>query len=174
VTRSPQLNRFLRAWRLAQQCHARGLSAREAIDRDEARRDGVSRRTFLGAMGTAGATAAIAPFGAPARMLAAAPRVAIVGAGLAGLACADRLQARGVSAVVYEAGTRLGGRCFSNRTLVAGMACENGGELIDTGHKTMLGYANQFGLPLESYVKKRGEERFWFLGRAWSDEDVVD
>ncbi len=110
----------------------------------------------------------------PARLLAAAPRVAIVGGGLAGLACADRLQAKGIQAVVYEAGSRLGGRCFSNRTLVPGMACENGGELIDTGHKTMLRYANEFGLALESYVKKRGEERFWFLDRAWSDEDVVD
>jgi monoamine oxidase len=44
--------------------------------------------------------------------------------------------------MVYEADARLGGRCFSNRTLVPGMACENGGELIDTGHKTMLAYAS--------------------------------
>ena len=115
-----------------------------------------------------------APFGASETLRAAAPRVAVVGAGLAGLACADRLQSKGIQAVVYEASSRLGGRCFSNRTLVRGMACENGGELVDTGHKTMLAYANQFGLTLESYVKKRGDERFWFLGRAWSDEDVVD
>ena len=79
-----------------------------------------------------------------------------------------------MQAVVYEASSRLGGRCFSNRTLVPGMASENGGELVDTGHKTVLAYANEFGLALESYVKKRGEERFWFFGRAWSDEEVVD
>jgi len=131
----------------------------------------MTRRQFLGAAGTAVAAAAV---GRPARLLAAAPRVAIVGGGLAGLACADRLQAKGIQAVVYEAGSRLGGRCFSNRDLVPGMACENGGELIDTGHKTMLRYANEFDLRLESYVKKRGEERFWFQGRGWSDEDVVD
>jgi len=115
------------------------LFGRQAIDDD---------------MGAAGAAVAMSPLA----VRAASPRVAIVGAGLAGLACADRLQAKGIQAVVYDAASRLGGRCFSNRTLVPGMACENGGELIDTGHKTMLGYANQFGLTLESYVKKRGEE----------------
>jgi monoamine oxidase len=174
MVRSPQLARVLRAWRLAQHCHTHGVRARDVIELEQSAADRRwSRRDVLKAGAAAGA-AAVASFGAPATLGAAAPRVAIVGAGLAGLACADRLQAKGVQAVVYEASARLGGRCFSNRTLVRGMACENGGELIDTGHKTMLGYANQFGLTLESYVKKRGEERFWFFGRAWSDEDVVD
>ena len=171
MTRSPQLARVLRAWHLARWCRHRGLPAREALARQQEAAAAITRREFLGAAGTAVAAAAV---GRPARLLAAAPRVAIVGGGLAGLACADRLQAKGIQAVVYEAGSRLGGRCFSNRELVPGMACENGGELIDTGHKTMLRYANEFDLTLESYVKKRGEERFWFHGRAWSDEDVVD
>jgi monoamine oxidase len=168
MPRSPHLARVLRAWRLAQQCHVDGLSARDVLDREHTRAGrAVTRRAFIGTSAAAVAAAAV-----PLR--AAAPRVAIVGGGLAGLACADRLQSKGVQATVYEAASRLGGRCFSNRTLVAGMACENGGELIDTGHKTMLGYANEFGLARESYVKKRGDERFWFFGRAWSDEDVVD
>jgi monoamine oxidase len=168
MTRSPQLTRVLRAWRLAQYCHARSLPARDVLDIEQtAAARGVTRRQFIGA-GAAAVAAASVPLGA------AAPRVAIVGAGLAGLTCADRLQAKGVPAVVYEASSRLGGRCFSNRTLVPGMACENGGELVDTGHKTVLAYASEFGLGLESYVKKRGEERFWFYGRAWSDDEVVD
>jgi monoamine oxidase len=174
VTRSPQLARVLRAWHLARWCRHRGLPAREALARQQEAAATISRREFLGAAGTAvAAAAAHAAVGSPA-LLAAAPRVAIVGGGLAGLACADRLQAKGIQAVVYEAGSRLGGRCFSNPSLVPGMVCENGGELIDTGHKTMLRYANEFDLTLESYVKKRAEERFWFHGRAWSDEDVVD
>jgi monoamine oxidase len=174
VTRSPQLDRLLHVWRLARQCEREGERARVVVARhQDTQARAVSRREFLGTAGAA-ALAVAAPFGAPAPALAAAPRVAIVGGGLAGLACADRLQSKGVSAVVYEAASRLGGRCFSNRTLVSGMACENGGELIDTAHKTMLGYANEFGLALESYVKKRGAERFWFFGRSWSDEEVVD
>jgi monoamine oxidase len=161
----------LRAWRLAQHCHARSLRARDVLDLEHsAARRRLTRRELLKAGAAAGAAVAMSPLA----VRAASPRVAIVGAGLAGLACADRLQAKGLQAVVYDAASRLGGRCFSNRTLVPGMACENGGELIDTGHKTMLGYANQFGLTLESYVKKRGEESFWFFGRAWSDEEVVD
>jgi monoamine oxidase len=54
------------------------------------------------------------------------------------------------------------------------MACENGGEFIDTGHKTMLAYANEFGLARESVLKKAGEERFNFLGRLWDEAEVVD
>ena len=50
----------------------------------------------------------------------------------------------------------------------------NGGELIDTGHKTMLAYANEFGLARESYVKKRGDETYYFLGQRWSETEIVD
>src|SRR5688572_21203917 len=107
MARSPQLARVVRAWRLAQQCHARNLRARDVLDLEHsvhARR--WSRRDVLKA-GVAAGAAAMAPLAAPAALRAAAPRVAIVGAGLAGLACADRLQSKGVQAVVYEAAPRL-------------------------------------------------------------------
>jgi monoamine oxidase len=45
--------------------------------------------------------------------LRAAPRVAVVGAGLAGVACARRLRDAGVPVVVLEASDRLGGRLQS-------------------------------------------------------------
>lgn len=170
---------LMRTWHAAEACERERISTREFIERremrgeqrpDERRWRG-SRREFLG---LAGAAAVAAPFAGTARVFAAAPRIAIVGGGLAGLVCADRLQEKGYSAVVYEADQRLGGRCFSNRTLVPGMAGENGGELIDTGHKTMIGYAREFGLALESYAKKPGEETFWFFGQRWSEAEVVD
>ena len=85
----------------------------------------LTRRELLKAGAATGAAVAMSPLA----VRAASPRLAIVGAGLAGLACADRLQAKGIQAVVYDAASRLGGRCFSNRTLVPGMACENGGEM---------------------------------------------
>ena len=134
MTRSPQLTRVLRAWRLAQRLPCPLVAARvTSLTSSRPRPHAASPAAqFIGA-GAAAVAAASVPLGA------AAPRVAIVGAGLAGLTCADRLQAKGVQAVVYEASSRLGGRCFSNRTLVPGMACENGGELVDTGHKTVLG-----------------------------------
>ena len=170
MPRTDLFRSVLRAWRVAAFAEAHQLRTTDALERTAAPRR--SRRDFLAA---AGAAIAAVPAASVARLSAAsAPRIAIIGGGLAGLACADRLQTKGYSAVVYEAAARLGGRCFSNRTLVPGMACENGGELIDTGHKTMLAYANEFGLPLESYVKKRGAETYWFFGQAWSEAEIVD
>lgn len=48
----------------------------------------------------------------------AAPRVAVVGGGIAGLTCARELRLRGCDPVVFEADARLGGRCSSRRTRV--------------------------------------------------------
>ena len=64
--------------------------------------------------------------------LPSAPRIVVVGAGLAGLACAHRLVSSGVEVVVHEAGTRVGGRCWTHRgAFASGQIVEHGGELID-------------------------------------------
>lgn len=172
MARSRSFDRVLSAFRLAHLAETNGLSTDDVLARRDAARDAsadVSRRRFLA---TTALTAGAALTGGVT--FAAAPRIAIVGGGLAGLACADRLRAKGLPSVVFEASTRFGGRCVSNRTLVSGMACEGGGELIDTAHKTMLAYANEFGLPVESYVRKRAAERYYFFGRSWSEAEVVD
>ena len=44
-------------------------------------------------------------------------RIAVVGAGIAGLACASSLKARGARVVVYEAGRRPGGRNGRRRSV---------------------------------------------------------
>jgi renalase len=48
----------------------------------------------------------------------AAPRVAVIGAGVGGLSCARELRLRGYEPVVFEANDRLGGRCSSRSTRV--------------------------------------------------------
>ena len=168
--RTPLFREVARAIHAARFCEFSGLRTREGLERLAEVRH--SRRQFLAAAGAA--LVAASPARALAEPLRGAPRIAIVGGGLSGLVCADRLQAKGIVATLYEARTRLGGRCFSNRTLVPGMACENGGEFIDTGHKTMLAYANEFGLARETVAKKAGEDRFHFFGQAWDEADVVD
>ncbi|MBF9142836.1 flavin monoamine oxidase family protein [Hymenobacter properus] len=78
-----------------------------------------------------------------------AARVVVVGAGMAGLNCAYKLQRGGITASIYEAGSRVGGRIFTAKNLMgAGLTTELGGEFIDSGHIDMLNLAQEFGLPL--------------------------
>ena len=132
---------------------------------------GMGRRRFLAGLGAAAAAAA-----SPLRVQAmqSHSRVAVVGAGLAGLSCADRLSQRGIAATVYEASTRAGGRCWSLRNRFPGQVVERGGELIDNLHKTMIGYARRFGLTLEDYEKEEGEVFYHFDGQAFPEHAVVD
>src|SRR5215813_1419650 len=122
MSRSRAFRSLDRIIRIARFCDQYGLSTNEGLERAEAleaaAERGVSRRDFLSGaakLATLGAVGAVAgPFG---RALAT-PRppsgeVAIVGAGLAGLACGDELMRRGAPATIYEASDRSGGRCFS-------------------------------------------------------------
>ncbi len=77
----------------------------------------------------------------------AAPRVAVVGAGFAGLAAADALAAAGVDVVVLEARDRVGGRVWS-RELENGAVVELGAEFILPGNDALLSYVDRFGLGL--------------------------
>ena len=65
-------------------------------------------------------------------LAAAEARVAIVGAGLAGLTAAYELSKAGLKPDVYEGSTRLGGRCYSIK--FPGQIAEHGGEFINHGH----------------------------------------
>ena len=74
-------------------------------------------------------------------------RVAVVGAGLAGLAAADALAAAGVEVLVLEARDRVGGRVWS-RELGNGAIIELGAEFILPGNDTIHRYVERFGLGL--------------------------
>jgi len=159
MSRSPLFASIHRALAIARLCEARRLSTEQGIalarESESASAPRRSRREWLQLMGGAGAAAAVASIATPIERLSAAtsartaPSIGIVGAGLAGLACADALANRGIVASVYEAGLRTGGRCWSLRGFFPGQVAERGGEFIDTTHKTMLGYAKRFGLALE-------------------------
>lgn len=78
-----------------------------------------------------------------------APRIAIVGAGIAGLCTAWRLKQRGLHATIYESSGRSGGRMYTATGVAAPeVTTELGGEFIDMGHRKILGIARRFGLPL--------------------------
>ncbi len=79
----------------------------------------------------------------------ALPRVAIIGAGLAGLTCAYRLRQAGVTATLYEATRQAGGRTRSLRDLGPDhQVMELGGELIDSGDVHLQNLADELGIAL--------------------------
>ena len=59
-----------------------------------------------------------------------AKRVLVIGAGFAGLACADELVYAGYRVTVVEARKRVGGRVETRDNLVRGKVVEAGGELV--------------------------------------------
>lgn len=129
---------------------------------------GLSRRELL-ERGGAGAAALLAPglLGCARRDEREGPRIVIVGAGLAGLSCADRLQRRGVACRVFDANPeRVGGRCWTSRGWANGQLAEHGGEFIDTRHRRMRALARRFGLRLDDLyaVPNPGRSRIWLDG----------
>jgi monoamine oxidase len=132
-----------------------------------------SRRELLRRGGVLGAAFAVAgPAGLGRTALArgaGGPNVAIVGAGIAGLNAALTLQDKGLAATVYEASNRIGGRMHSDRSgyWADGQVSEFCGELIDSGHTTILGLAGRFGLPVDDLLAAEppgATDTYWFLG----------
>lgn len=156
MAKTPLFDHLVRAIQLTRRARRARIPIPELAEM-EAERRALGRRELLG--GTA--AAAVLPFVSacersigPRAPAAASKSVAIVGAGLAGLHCAYRLEQLGVRATVFEASGRLGGRVLTDRKTFAepdGMHCELGGELIDTGHPTMRDLASELSIPLLDY-----------------------
>ncbi|MEZ4307841.1 MAG: NAD(P)/FAD-dependent oxidoreductase [Polyangiaceae bacterium] len=122
------------------------------MDREARAARRMSRRTMLGAAAAGAALAALPGCEEDAIGTPAAGPIVIVGGGMAGLHCAYRLAEQGFASTVYEAASRVGGRMFTDRTTFPDdQHCELGGELIDTGHTTMLDLAEELGIELYDY-----------------------
>jgi monoamine oxidase len=140
-----------------------------------------SRTTRRGLLKSAGAGAvALSALGrlTPSARAAAAPRIVVVGAGLAGLTCAYRLKQAGYTAQVYEASDRLGGRCWTIRGAFAdGQIGEHGGELIDQGHNAIRNLAQELGLTLDNLLRAEAngtDPLGYFDGSPYSFDDMTD
>jgi monoamine oxidase len=174
MARTPLLDLLRHAARDASEAVRRGLSVRQVLDEREARR--LTRRDLVGTAAVAGAAAAALSWPSPARG-ASAPRVAVVGAGLAGLTAAYRLRQQGIAAAVYEANTRLGGRCWTRRgDFAEGQIAEHGGELIDQYHKQIRQLAQELGLDVDNLLaaeQNDTEATYWFDGKRYSYEQAT-
>jgi len=108
-----------------------------------------TRRDFVKSTATAGVAAGLLSTSLPKAFAFGhkAPRIAIIGAGVAGLNAAYQLRKAGLKANVYEASNRLGGRIHSlQNALGMDLTVELGGELINTDHDDML-------MPLQALLK---------------------
>lgn len=134
----------------------------------------VSRRAFLTSTASAALVVACSK---PSKILSPDARIAIVGAGIAGLHCAWTLQQHGMRADVYEASTRTGGRILTGRDIIGpGSVTELGGEFIDSSHKDMLTLAQTFGLELidlRDASTSQYHDAFFFDGRLYTERDIT-
>jgi monoamine oxidase len=103
-------------------------------------------------------------------------RIAIVGAGIAGLHAALTLQDAGFSCRVYEASNRIGGRMHSDTTSWAhGMVSEWCGEFIDGDHQTIWHLIKRFGLQtinLGQSIAENASNVLYFFNRYYRAEDL--
>lgn len=159
----------------------RKTDSEEMVQRDaEFRR---SRRRFLEQMGKTAMVGSLAPKlilpkGAGFFSRALAPRIAIVGGGIAGLSALHALKKKGLDATIYESSNRTGGRIFTvAEAMGPGTWTEFGGEFIDTNHADMWQLAEEFGLELMDYAQpseaKLIKEAFFFNGKHYTLAQVV-
>jgi monoamine oxidase len=105
------------------------------------------------------------------------PRIAIVGAGIAGLNAALTLLDAGLSCDIYEASDRVGGRMHSDVvTWADGMVSEWCGEFIDAHHATIHQLITRFGL--DTIALDRGsaglaQSLIYFLGHSYDAEELT-
>ena len=162
--------------------HEESERSRVPVDEVLARAGEPTRRELLIGAGAlaAGATLARSPAAALAFRIAklqAHPRIAIVGAGLAGLRCAHMLwtQSPGdpvLSAVCEAHPDRAGGRCWTLRDYFAGgLITEHGGSFLNSDQTAIRQLASKLGL--EQVVVNggdlpRGDEVFFIDGRIYT------
>ncbi len=168
MARTPLLNRFQELFEDFEEADRSGRSV--AAVQDQRRQLRLTRRDFVKLAGVAIGAAALgdplAAFASPA------PRIAIIGGGIAGLNAALTLHDAGIASTVYEASGRVGGRMHSDTTSwLNGQTSEHCGELIDSGHKVILGLANRFNIPrvdLAAAEPNQSTETDFFAGSYYT------
>ncbi len=165
-----------------------------------------SRRAFLSAVGAAGGYNALyvamqglgllaAPGGAQAAALPRSggrgTRVAVLGAGIAGLVAAYELRAAGYEVTVLEASRRAGGRVWTVRAgdriqqtgrpdQVCGWQADRetyfnaGAGRIPQWHHAMIGYARTLAVPLEVMVNANRAAKLDYGGKVVSNRQAVN
>jgi monoamine oxidase len=174
MSRTPLASRLGEAASVVSEAAASGASVEEVIEK----RSGALRRRELLAGGAGLAVAAVLGGRLSRAIAGPPPRIAVVGAGLAGLTCAYRLKQAGLSSTLHEASDRLGGRCWTRRGEFAeGQIAEHGGELIDQGHTQTRQLAQELGLNLDNLLagEVNGTDPFYYFdGQPYSFAEATN
>jgi monoamine oxidase len=185
------LSRALRVAALAGR-HETRVSSGEALV-DEILERAYSRRRFLrqsalvtaglsvGALGCRsepGTPPAAGQRSSPGAAASGEPRIAIVGAGVAGLNAAYKLQQAGLRARIFEGSDRTGGRMFTATDLMGdGLTTELGGEFIDSTHEELLALMTEFGLErIDKQAPEAGSlkgETYFINGRHFTEAQAA-
>ncbi len=105
--------------------------------------------------------------------------IAILGGGIAGLTAIHYLHKAGLSATIYEATNRTGGRMYTAQDKVApGITTEIGGEFIDSNHEEIRALAEEFGLKLKDHgadplCTAETKETYYIFGKEYNTTEVI-
>ncbi len=182
MARSPLMRALQRLARDHAEASRRGVDVAKV--REERAAFFAERRRFLqgaGAMAAAALVSRTRAARAVTTTSATKPKIVIVGAGIAGLNAALTLQDAGFASTIYELSDRIGGRMHSDATTWRNeQKSEWCGDLIDSGHATMLSLASRFGLKLVDEVGAEPpgtSDTLYFDGgyysQAQADQDFV-
>lgn len=176
MSKSALMLSLKRAYAIARASIKTGIPADEVADIWQ--RKTSRRRLLYGGLGLASAIAtATLPSGRDDVAFATIPKVLVVGAGIAGLTAAYRLQQAGVPVDIIEARNRVGGRMRTiSNACGTSIPVDIGGEFIDSGHTNLLALAQELGLQVaDLQIADQGllRETYYFQGRKISESSMI-
>ncbi|MBE9157516.1 FAD-dependent oxidoreductase [Nodosilinea sp. LEGE 06152] len=140
----------------------------------------LSRRRLLRCSALAAGALALAELIPTHPTPTSAPRIAVVGGGIAGLNAAYTLQKLGLTATVYEAKPYVGGRIQSREGLIVpGLVNDLGAAFINSDHRDLLALVAELGLELFdrrtlTETLPFPEVAFYFEGRTLKESELVE
>lgn len=184
MARNPLFGLFSRALRLAAQSNRRGIPLDEWSEQQQYQKTlGLKRRSFLKIAGGLGTgmllgTGCRSPRATLGSQEGTAAKIAIVGAGIAGLNAAYTLKKAGYRATIYEASDRVGGRMYTVKDVVGQNLWVNlGAEYINNDHEDMLALAQEFQIPLlDRFVSEELalKDLYYFDGKTISEAQLAE
>ncbi len=134
-----------------------------------------SRRKFLHDAALTGAGMLLIPALLNANYFKENKKIVIIGAGMAGLNAAYQLKKLGLTATVYEAADRTGGRMYTmNHIFGENITTDIGGEFVDSTHEEIISLTKEFNLDLYDLRKDTlTNKTFYFNGKHYSEKELA-